>query len=215
MSQSLSCPLCSACGPVHYHRDMQRDYWQCDTCALVFVSPDQRLGSEDERAVYDLHENSPGDLGYRCFLGRLFEPLCERLAPGAHGLDFGAGPGPTLSLMFEEAGYSMTIYDPFYAPDASVFEHKYDFITATEVVEHLFAPGHEFKRLASLLRPGGWLGLMTQRVISPQAFANWRYIHDPTHVCFFSEATFLWLGEHLDMSVEFPANDVVLLYKHF
>ncbi|GGX92064.1 methyltransferase [Litchfieldella qijiaojingensis] len=215
MSQSLSCPLCGAREPEHYHRDTRRDYWQCRTCALVFVPPDQRLSAEDERAVYDLHENSPDDFGYRRFLERLFAPLSERLAPGAHGLDFGAGPGPTLSLMFEEAGYPMAIYDPFYAPDTAMLERDYDFITATEVVEHLFDPGHELERLISLLRPGGWLGLMTQRVISQQAFVRWRYTHDPTHVCFFSEATFHWLGDRLNMHVEFPARDVVLLQKQF
>src|SRR5699024_8178290 len=119
-----------------------------------------------------------------CFLGRLFTPLAARLSPGAQGLDFGAGPGPTLSLIFEEAGYSMAIFDPFYAPDASVWQRHYDFITATEVVEHLAAPGREIERLLGRLRPGGWLGLMTKRVHSREAFGDWHYIRDPTHVTF-------------------------------
>lgn len=208
-----SCPLCNGRDAAVYHRDVRREYWQCRTCELVFVPSAQRLGPEDERAVYDCHENSPDDPGYRRFLGRLFEPLRERLAPGAGGLDFGAGPGPTLSVMFEEAGHSMAIYDPFYAPDTLVWERTYDFITATEVAEHLFAPGMEFERLAGRLRPGGWLGLMTKRVTTQDAFARWHYILDPTHVCFFSEASFHWLGGHLGMRVEFPAADVVLLQK--
>ncbi|MFW6346660.1 MAG: methyltransferase, partial [Halomonas sp.] len=62
-------------------------------------------------------------------------------------------------------------------------------------------------------RPGGWLGLMTKRVTEREAFARWHYILDPTHVCFFSEATFRWLAESLDMSVAFPAADVVLMRK--
>jgi len=208
-----TCPLCAAADTRHFHRDRRRDYWRCARCALVFVPAEQRLDAREERAVYDQHENSPEDPGYRRFLSRLYDPLRERLAPGARGLDFGAGPGPTLSVMFEEAGYPMAIYDPFYAPDASVLEQTYDFITASEVVEHLFAPGEELTRLAGLLRPGGWLGLMTKRVTDREAFARWHYIQDPTHVAFFSEATFRWLGEHLDMSVEFPGPDVVLLQR--
>ncbi|WP_444984932.1 class I SAM-dependent methyltransferase [Halomonas mongoliensis] len=208
-----TCPLCASAETAFYHRDARRDYRHCRRCDLVFVPPVFRLSPAEERAVYDQHENSPDDLGYRRFLGRLFDPLRERLAPGARGLDFGAGPGPTLSVMFEEAGHPMAIYDPFYAPDAGVLEEEYDFITATEVAEHLFAPGEVLARLAGRLRPGGWLGLMTKRTTTREAFARWHYILDPTHVGFFSEASFQWLAESLGMSVEFPAADVVLLQK--
>lgn len=213
LSMTLSCPLCGGADITHYHRDRRRDYWQCGRCALVFVAGGQQLAPAAEKAVYDCHENSPQDSGYRRFLSRLFTPLRERLPPGARGLDFGCGPGPTLSVMFAEAGHPMALYDIYYAPDRGVLDETYDFITATEVVEHLAAPGRELERLATLLRPGGWLGLMTKRVRSREAFADWHYILDPTHISFFSEATFVWLGEHLEMQVTFPAADVVLLHK--
>lgn len=207
------CPLCASRDTRPFHRDARRDYLRCARCALVFVPPRQRLGPLEERAAYDKHRNFPHDPGYRRFLSRLFDPLRERLAPGARGLDFGAGPGPTLSVMFEEAGHPMAIYDPFYAPHPAVLEHRYDFITASEVAEHLFAPGRELERLAAMLEEGGWLGLMTKRVTSAEAFARWHYILDPTHVCFFSEASLEWLAESLDMSLELPAADVALLRK--
>ncbi|GHE20204.1 class I SAM-dependent methyltransferase [Halomonas urumqiensis] len=209
----LTCPLCASGQTVIYHRDARREYHQCRCCELVFVPPGQRLSPEEERAVYDQHENSPDDPGYRRFLGRLFEPLRERLAPGSRGLDFGAGPGPTMSVMFEEAGHPMAIYDPFYAPHPEVLSCRYDFITATEVVEHLFEPGQELRRLASMLHPGGWLGLMTKRVQGREAFAHWHYILDPTHVAFFSETTFHQVARELGMLVEFPAADVVLMQR--
>lgn len=209
----LTCPLCASTDTGHFHRDGRRDYHRCRQCSLVFVPPEQRLGPEEERAVYDQHENSPDDPGYRRFLSRLFDPLRDRLPPGARGLDFGSGPGPTLSVMFEEAGHPMAIYDPFYALDTSVLERSYDFITATEVVEHLFAPGRELAQLVDRLPSGGWLGLMTKRVTDQAAFARWHYILDPTHVAFFSEATFVWLADRLDMRVEFPAADVALLQR--
>ncbi|MAX32865.1 MAG: methyltransferase, partial [Halomonadaceae bacterium] len=59
----------------------------------------------------------------------------------------------------------------------------------------------------------GWLGLMTKRVTSHQAFTDWHYILDPTHVCFFSEASFRWLAERLDMELSFADHDVVLLRR--
>ncbi|MFQ3789448.1 class I SAM-dependent methyltransferase [Halomonas sp. A29] len=208
-----TCPLCASSHSRHFHRDARRDYYRCENCRLAFVPPEQRLAPEQEKAVYDQHQNRPDDPGYRRFLSRLFDPLRERLVPGSQGLDFGAGPGPTLSVMFEEAGHPMTIYDPYYAPNSAVFERRYDFITATEVVEHLFAPGQELERLAALLPNGGWLGLMTKRMTSEEAFASWHYTLDPTHVCFFSEATFEWLAGHLGMCIQFPAADVALLQK--
>ncbi|EHJ93256.1 class I SAM-dependent methyltransferase [Vreelandella boliviensis] len=205
------CPLCAESTTALYHRDRRRDYYQCATCELVFVPPEQHLNAAAEKAEYDKHQNSPHDTGYRRFLGRLFTPLLAKLEPNARGLDFGSGPGPTLSVMFAEQGFTMAIYDPFYAPDASVLTQTFDFITATEVVEHLSQPGEVLTQLVAQLAPNGYLGLMTKRVTSPEAFALWHYISDPTHVSFFSEATFRWIGEHWNMAVEFPGADVVLL----
>jgi hypothetical protein len=180
---------------------------------LVFVPPEQFLSAEAEKAEYDKHENSAADPRYRTFLSRLQEPLLERLSPCSHGLDFGSGPGPTLSLMFEEAGHAMHIYDPFYAADDTAWQHRYDFITASEVVEHLHDPRRELDRLWSCLKPQGLLGIMTKRVIDRDAFARWHYKDDPTHVGFFSLATFRWLATRWQAELTVPADDVAVLAK--
>ena len=177
------------------------------------MPPHQFLSAQAEKAEYDRHQNSPEDAGYRRFLGRLFEPLASRLEPESRGLDFGSGPGPTLSVMFEEAGYRMAIYDPFYAPDRSVLDERYDFVTASEVVEHLHRPRRVLDRLWSLLRPGGILGIMTKRVLDRDAFSRWHYKNDPTHVCFFSLETFEWLAEHWQAELTVCGADVVLLRR--
>jgi hypothetical protein len=188
------CPLCRGARTGPYHRDKARDYLVCATCRLVFVPPTQHLSAADEKACYDRHDNRPDDPRYRRFLERLFAPLNQRLAPGAPGLDFGCGPGPTLSKMFEEAGHAVALYDPYYAPDESVLHARYDFITLSEVIEHLAVPGTVLDGLWASLEAGGWLGIMTKRVRDREAFATWHYIADPTHIAFFSEATFEWLA---------------------
>lgn len=212
------CPLCGGAGVVAYHRDKVRDYLSCRTCDLVFVPPGQHLSAADEKACYDRHDNRPDDPAYRRFLGRLFTPLNERLAAGCRGLDFGCGPGPALARMFEEAGHSVALYDPYYAPDETVLSVRYDFITLSEVAEHLAAPGKELDRLWDRLVPGGWLGIMTKRVRDQEAFKTWHYILDPTHVCFFSVATFEWLtGRWSSMgtaaTLVIAGDDVVLIEK--
>lgn len=208
-----TCPLCKASQIDNFYEDKKRQYLQCNTCYLVFVPSDYHLDSKAEKAEYDLHQNSPDDLGYRKFLGRIFEPINDQLQPNSDGLDFGCGPGPTLSVMFEEAGHNMTIYDKFYATDKSVFEQTYDFITATEVVEHLTDPSTELNRLWNCLKPGGTLGIMTKLVIDKDAFANWHYKNDMTHICFFSQKTFNWLAETWQAKLTFPAKDVIILKK--
>jgi len=213
MPLSLACPLCGTVGPALYYRDLARSYWQCARCALVFVPPAERLDLAAERAHYDTHRNDPDDSGYRRFLGRLAEPLIARLPANAAGLDFGCGPGPALAAMLRERGLSVRLFDPFYAPDESVWSRSYDFITATEVLEHLHAPARELDRLFSAVRPGGWLGVMTRPIKAPPALANWRYIRDLTHVCFYARQTFDYIGERWGAAVEVIEEDVVLLRK--
>ncbi len=205
-----SCPLCQNGPSRHFYQDKRRDYFRCVTCQLVFVLPEQFLSAAEEKAEYDLHQNSSHDKNYRRFLNRLFEPLNSRLASPGQGLDFGSGPGPTLSLMFAEAGHTMSIYDPFYAADISVWEYQYDFITATEVVEHLHYPQKELNRLWTCLKPDGILGIMTKLTLDKAAFAGWHYKNDLTHVCFFSKPTFVWLATQWQARLTFVGNDVIL-----
>ena len=183
-------------------------------CALVYVPAVWQLDCAAEKAVYDLHENNIEDPGYRRFLSRLAVPLLERLGDRAcSGLDFGCGPGPALAQMLVDAGHAMALYDPYYFADEGVLEQRYDFVTATEVVEHLSAPGRELDRLWSLLRGGGVLALMTKLVIDQTAFARWHYIADPTHICFFSLPTLRWWASGVGAELEQVAADVIMLRK--
>lgn len=207
-----SCPLCTGIARP-YHRDARRDYLQCESCDLVFVPPHQHLDAAAVRAFYDTHENALDDPGYRRFLARLFGPMVQRLPSGASGLDFGCGPAPLLAALFSEAGFTLRVYDPLFAPDAAALDRSYDFITSSEVFEHLTEPGTEIARLLEMLRPGGWLGVMTKRVRDRAAFAQWHYIRDPTHVCFFSETTFRFIAERHGLALELCGPDVALLRK--
>jgi hypothetical protein len=107
----------------------------------------------------------------------------------------------------------MTVYDPFYAPDDSVLLRTYHFITATEVLEHRYRPGEELDRLFRLLRPGGWLGIMTKQLPDHASFHNWSYMLDSTYVCFFGLATFEHIAEHWNVSLDLTGCDVVLFQK--
>lgn len=177
------------------------------------MDPADRPDPATERSRYEMHENDPGDVRYRRFLDRLREPLMARLMPGAQGLDYGSGPGPTLAPMLEEAGFAMRVYDPFFAPDPAATDRTYDFITCTETAEHFFAPGVEFDRLDALLRPGGWLGIMTQMRDEAESFESWWYVRDPTHVCFYHDATVRWIADRYGWQLVGPRETVWLFGK--
>lgn len=213
MSDGMHCPLCAGRLIEPFHEDRRRVYLRCGDCALVFVPPVYHLSREEEQAEYDLHQNRVGDAGYRQFLSRLALPLSARLAVGARGLDFGCGPAPALAHMLGEAGFSVCLYDSFYRPDPAVLAGPYDFICATEVVEHLHRPGQELARLWSLLVPGGWLGIMTKLVRDKAAFATWHYKNDPTHICFFSEQSWRWWARAQGATLEIVGADVILLRR--
>lgn len=210
---SKACPLCSAEVAGVFFHERGRDYFRCPSCGLIYLSSENRLPSEEERDRYRLHQNSPEDKQYRAFLNRLYAPLIERMPAGSRGLDFGSGPGPTLSVMFEEAGHSMELFDVFFANDPSVFNKQYDFITATEVLEHLHRPIEELERLWGCLKPGGWLGVMTKLARGREDFQKWHYKNDPTHICFFSRPTFNWLAGKWGADLTFTGDDVVLFHK--
>jgi SAM-dependent methyltransferase len=204
------CPLCGDGSPMPFVDDKHRPYWRCPRCALVFVPAAFHVSAAAERACYDQHQNDPDDPRYVQFLLRLADPLLGRVPAGAEGLDFGSGPAPVLAALLTSRGRPTSCYDPHYAPDASVWTRTWDFITACEVVEHLANPRAEFDRLFRVLRPGGWLGVMTKAPPDADAFLAWRYRREATHVAFYSRRTLLVIAEMWGAGAEFPAEDVVM-----
>jgi hypothetical protein len=99
------CPLCHKTDLYHFSRIRERDYLSCRTCRLIFIPAEQHISADEEKSRYDQHNNNPDDPDYRTFLSRMFLPMQHRLNARSCGLDFGSGPGPTLSLMFEEGGH--------------------------------------------------------------------------------------------------------------
>lgn len=190
-----------------------RRYLRCPRCQLTFLSTAQLPDRTAEKAQYDLHENRPDDTGYRRFLDQLATPLSGYLPVGAEGLDFGCGPGPALAGLLTERGFPTAVYDPIYADDNQVLERRYDFVTCTEVLEHLHWPAQEWRRFGELVRPGGWLGLMTRWLTDDGHFPRWHYRRDPTHVCFWKPETFRWLAARHGWEPVLMDNPIALLRR--
>jgi hypothetical protein len=180
---------------------------------LTFVPAAQHATPGAERARYETHLNSPEDAGYREFLDRLLAPLAARLAPGARGLDYGSGPGPTASVMMRERGFAMSDYDPFFAPNEEALRKTYAFVTCTEVVEHFRRPAENFKNLDALLEPGGALGVLTGVLEDDAAFPAWWYHNDITHIAFYRPETLAWIARRFGWSLERLGRDAMVFLK--
>jgi len=189
------------------------DYFRCPVCLATFIDASRLLKPEEEKARYAFHKNDPSDIGYREFLKKLSDPLIERLGAPKEGLDFGCGTGPALSQMLEEAGHKVNLYDPFFYPDKELLKKQYDFITCTEVFEHLHSPSRELKLLDSLLKPGALLAVMTCFQTDDEMFVRWHYRRDPTHVVFYKEETMRYIAQSFGWGIEIPVKNVVFFKK--
>jgi SAM-dependent methyltransferase len=208
------CPLCQHADSILFSSDSQREYRQCQQCQLVYVPSAQLLSPAQEQQHYQLHNNDLDDPGYRQFLQRLASPLLAALPPGQlQGLDFGCGPGPLLAKMLAEAGHQMQLWDPFFANNPAALAQSYDFICCSEAIEHFVHPAQEWQCWLHLLKPDGVLAIMTSYYHNAAHFANWHYKRDPTHIRFFHQHTFAFLARRDQLSLSFPAKDVVILRK--
>jgi len=61
--------------------------------------------------------------------------------------------------MLIDKGYLCEDCDPLFFENP--LNKKYDYIFSTEVFEHFFEPQKEIKKIYDLLRPGGYLVVMT------------------------------------------------------
>lgn len=178
-------------------------YFHCRHCDLVFLDPGLRPTAAEEKERYLEHNNSPADEGYVRYLrGFAEEALLPFVGPPADLLDFGSGPVPVFSQILSGLGFTVDIYDAVFAPDLQWQDNRYDAVTAVEVVEHLFEPMAEFRRILNVVNPGGYFVLRTLLHYSDRdRFAGWWYRQDSTHVSFYSPRSFEFLTGLLDFEL--------------
>jgi SAM-dependent methyltransferase len=216
---------CRLCGgtALDWARSAQGARYQwCRSCGSIQLHHDDLPGPEVELARYREHHNEPDNADYRSYLDRFMQSAIIPYAPaGCRILDFGSGPSPVLADLLRREGYDVTIYDPFFAPDAAVpgaGHDSWDAVVMLEVIEHLHDPRAELTRLQSQLTDGGVLILRTgvfdarDPATDPAAgerFLAWWYRRDPTHVLFLTpraiewmETTFGWTCLHREPGTE-------------
>ncbi len=206
----MICRLCESDSLQSYFNE----YSKCSRCHMIQQDQATLLTFEEEKSRYSQHNNDSQDLGYINFLKNLTDPLLNYIKPSDIGLDFGCGPGPTISKILAKENVECFDYDPAFFPHQSLLETKYDFITSSEVFEHLHRPKEVIESIWAMIKPGGILGIMT--VFYPQKqedFAKWWYKNDPTHVCFYNEEVFEYICRELGAEILEMNRKIVIIRR--
>ena len=206
------CTLCegSYLKEIVLERDPRR-YFLCKECFLIFAHSDFHLNKEEEKSRYSNHQNRIDQAGYVKFLNRAIFPSLDFISSGMIGLDYGCGPSPTLSKLLLKEGIECFDYDPIFGFDHPLDD--YDFIFATECFEHFFLPKEDLQKINSLLKPHGFLSIMTERWVTEEGFKDWYYKNDPTHVSFFHENTFHYISKELNFDIVYQDENRVVILK--
>ncbi|KJS81364.1 MAG: hypothetical protein JL57_26695 [Desulfosporosinus sp. BICA1-9] len=178
------------------------------------MDEDTFLDRQEEFNRYSQHKNTLDNPGYvNNFNNFIIISKIDNLKNVKRALDFGCGPGPVLQVLLEKLGYATDIYDPFFYPTQGFLKKRYDLITCTDVLEHLKNPLATLRILEVLLEKGGILAVTTLFHTSAEDFISWWYRKDPTHITFYSQKTFRWLAEHLNLSLEFSDDKSIGVLK--
>ncbi|MEZ0390684.1 MAG: class I SAM-dependent methyltransferase [Pseudobdellovibrionaceae bacterium] len=210
----MQCPLCHSHSlKTLKHQQVSGEQFLCQICDLIFKSPDLYLNWSEQKSRYDHHQNQMENPGYVDFFEQLLEPLRPYLPLHQKALDWGAGPGekPVLAELLKKEGLKVETYDPIYQPEPP--QGLYEVITSTEVFEHFQGPRECIEKILLHLTSGGILAGLTQFHQGPQHFEKWWYVKDPTHVVFYSEKTFKWIGQQWGLEVLFLDNPVFIFRK--
>lgn len=204
----MNCLLCH--GPSNI---LFNNVFLCSHCELVFKDPALHFNREEDLKRYSTHQNNEADQGYIEFLKKLAAPLENFVPEYFTALDFGCGPGPTLSILLKKMGGDVSNFDPLFFPDTDLFKKSYDVVTCSEVVEHFKNPREDWEKLVGLLKVHGVLGIMTLFFDKGIDYPSWWYKNDPTHVVFYQEKTMLFLAKTYGLEILFNDRKSVIIFK--
>lgn len=208
----MLCKICEGETYIIYDEQFKMDYHRCQSCGFIYEDVKHHVNSLEEKEEYDRHNNSIEDEGYVNMFKRFIEAF-EPYVTGKDLLEYGSGPEPVFSEVLRRQGYHVTSYDPFYLPDETYKEKKYDLITSTEVFEHFVEPTIEVEKLVDLLKVGGLLCVMTQFPKDDEHFKKWWYRRDPTHISFFTIESFNCLCERFGLDMVYNNNKDYMILK--
>jgi len=197
----MNCPLCHTNNNIFFLKQEHHVFYCCKICDAKYRDISNYITAKAEKERYKLHNNDVDDKSYQNFVSPIVNYITANFDSNLSiGIDFGAGTGPVITKLLEEKNYTISVYDPFFHPNKSVLEKKYDYIVCCEVIEHFKSPKKEFVLLKKLLKSKGKIVCMTHLYENSINFKNWYYKNDPTHIFIYTKKTIGWIKENFGFS---------------
>ncbi len=190
-------------------------YYYCNQCGLIFIERDTLPNRKTELKNYRKHENTHENEGYVNMFEDFYDTLIKEHVDGIKDvLEYGCGPGPVLADILQKKGLDVVKYDPFFFPEQSYINKKYDLLTSTEVFEHFSNPKKEINGLIKLMKTGSFLAIMTLFHPGVEKFKGWWYRRDKTHVVFYNLKTFQYIEKKYPLKIlKTDGERLILLQK--
>lgn len=211
----LKCKICGADTRIIKDNQFHIDYYKCLDCDFIFMDDEKRVSFDDEREVYDRHENSIECDGYVSMFMNFLDNAVTPYKKEGLALDFGSGPEPVLmQLINRDYNFEMENYDLHYQPKKVFLGKKYDLVVSTEVVEHLPDPIKVFKMVYDILDKDGIFAFMTVlHENDDEKFTKWWYRRDTTHISFYSKQTLETIARNIGFSFIYSDDNRMFTFK--
>ena len=198
----MNCKICHYTTKIFEDMELQKQFHACPKCHCIALDPHYYLSHEKENSLYNNHQNSLENEGYVKMFEDFLDYFWDDLTCKEKALDFGSGPTPVLAELLKRREVLIDCYDKFYQPIRCFENQTYDFITSTEVFEHLDDPVATLSLLSQHLKPQGKIALMTLFHTNDEAlFLKWWYRRDPTHIMFYTPKTLDVLAQKCGLEV--------------
>lgn len=211
----MKCKICNFDTTVWNDLDQKKHYHHCQNCHCIALDVSYYLSLEKENALYNNHQNSLENKGYVKMFEDFLDYFWDDLLCKEKALDFGSGPTPVLSQLLQKRAVTVDCYDKFYQPIKYFENQSYDFITSTEVFEHLEDPLSTLTLLSDHLKPQGIIVLMTLFHTNDKIdFLKWWYRRDPTHIIFYTPKTIEVIAEKCGLiTIKTDEKRIIVLRK--
>ncbi|MDH4197516.1 MAG: class I SAM-dependent methyltransferase [Candidatus Aminicenantes bacterium] len=205
------CVVCHS--PASSLQPLWRGLVRCQNCGHRMADLD--LDAFDARSLYQISYFIGGEYADYPQDRRVYEQhfrqrlrMVQKFCPSGTLIEIGCGYGFFLALaqrFYQVRGFDIASEAIAHARDrlgvdarqeefldVEIPEESVDVVAMWDTIEHLPRPDLVVKKIARILRPGGVVALTTGDIDSKMARwrgQNWRLIHPPTHLHYFSRQT--------------------------
>jgi 2-polyprenyl-3-methyl-5-hydroxy-6-metoxy-1,4-benzoquinol methylase len=177
-------------------------YYYCKKCNFIYLQKSFIVNNVIEKNRYLMHNNN-NNTGYEEMFNKFINKnIINNIPKGKKILDYGCGFNPLLSKILIKKGYNVDFYDKYFFKKKIYLANKYDLITVTEVIEHLYNPLKYFELFNKLLNNESIIAGMTLfHPDNKELFLKWWYKNDITHISFYTEKTIEYIADILNFSL--------------